>query len=452
MSQFESQFDCILIGTGNSGKAAADALKEKGKNALYIELKPEMVATLISQQAVGQSTGSSNPSSQTETHGNGEIFVQKQTLHTNQLETNTYTFQSKPAEDFSYQTDSFYDESSQADQSSSAKDMEIIEAQKVEYAPPHYSFFTNRGPLRKKTLRRKQKLNFQETPETGDDYPVYHLERVQLGEEEESSNHMEDPWNPPFIDEDQEKQEEMYLEREQKLRKKRTNNQWIHSFNQDDEESPMQTDRSSFSPATYGPSDNPFSSDSFPDFYSNGFQAESDKNLPSDYYKPNEQNKDNPSNELVPFEPFSPRRRVRQGKRSRLQKKRGALAEKTNQSLTENHQQQENQSMLFSGEPAVHEKNPIFPDGSSGVQSFGNEEKIEAQQPFSAFQTNESNESASSLKRDDIEFEDAYGGYSSWEEIMTPYSQNSRKRQEIDKIEKRKIALRGLHNLINNMG
>lgn len=214
----------------------------------------------------------------------------------------------------------------------------------------------------------------------------------------------------------------------------------------------MQSDRSSFSPETYGTSDDPFSSDSFPDFYSNGFDAESDNNLPSDYFKPNEQSKDNPSNELVPFEPFSPRRRVRQGKRSRLQKKRGALAEKTNQSLTENHQQQGNQSMLFSEEHATHEKHPIFPNGSSGVQSFGIEDKIEAQQPVSAFQTNESEESASSLKRDDIEFEDAYGGYSSWEEIMTPYSQNSRKRQEIDKIEKRKIALRGLHNLINNMG
>lgn len=57
----------------------------------------------------------------------------------------------------------------------------------------------------------------------------------------------------------------------------------------------------------------------------------------------------------------------------------------------------------------------------------------------------------SGLKSDEIEFEDAYG-YNSWEEFLTPFSQNSRKRQEMDKIEKRKLALRGLHNLINNLG
>ena len=274
--------------------------KRKGKNALYIELKPEMIATLISQQAVGQSTGSSDPSSRTDTHGNGEIFVQKQTLHTNHLETNTYTFQSKPVEDFSYQTDSFYDGSSAAHQSSSAKDMEIIEAQKVEYAPPHYSFFTNRGPLRKKTLRRKQKLNFQEPSETGDEYPVYHLERVQLGEEEESSNHGEDPWNPPFIDEDQEKQEEMLLEREPKLRKKRTNNQWIHSFNQDAEESPMQSDRSSFRRKRTELRMTCFLPTRSLIFIRTDSMRSPTQNLPSDYFKPNEQSKDNPSNELVP--------------------------------------------------------------------------------------------------------------------------------------------------------
>lgn len=62
-----------------------------------------------------------------------------------------------------------------------------------------------------------------------------------------------------------------------------------------------------------------------------------------------------------------------------------------------------------------------------------------------------SNNQNNGLKSDEIEFEDAYG-YNSWEEFLTPFSQNSRKRQEMDKIEKRKLALRGLHNLINNLG
>lgn len=453
MSQFESQFDCILIGTGNSGKAAVDALKEKGKNAFYIELKPEMVATLISQQAVGQSTESSDPSSQTEAHGNGELFLQKQTLHTANLETNTYTLQVRPVENISYQTNSFYDESSQAHQSSSAKDMEVIEAQQVEYATPPYSFFTNRGPLRKKTLRRKQKLSFQDQPEPGEEYPIYHLERVQLGEEEESSNHREDPWNPPFVDEHQEKKQEEILEREHKLRKKRTGNQWMNPVSQAPDESPMPTNNPPYSSATFGqPSDEPFSN-SFPDFYSNGFDLEPQADIQPDYsYKPNEQPKANQPNELVPFEPFSPRRRVRQGKRARLHQKRESLAEKANHSLKENHQQPESHSMLFPEEPANQEKHPLFPSGQPSMQPFSRNESTEVQNPDSPFNTKENDESAASLKRDDIEFEDAYGGYSSWEEIMTPYSQNSRKRQEIDKIEKRKIALRGLHNLINNMG
>jgi hypothetical protein len=54
------------------------------------------------------------------------------------------------------------------------------------------------------------------------------------------------------------------------------------------------------------------------------------------------------------------------------------------------------------------------------------------------------------LKRDSIDFEDAYG-YNSWDDLFAPFS-NSSKRQEVHQIEKRKLALRGLHNLINNLG
>jgi hypothetical protein len=54
------------------------------------------------------------------------------------------------------------------------------------------------------------------------------------------------------------------------------------------------------------------------------------------------------------------------------------------------------------------------------------------------------------LKRDTIEFEEPFGN--NWEDFLHPYPQGNRKRQELDKIEKRKIALRGLHNLINQLG
>jgi hypothetical protein len=67
--------------------------------------------------------------------------------------------------------------------------------------------------------------------------------------------------------------------------------------------------------------------------------------------------------------------------------------------------------------------------------------------------TVENNElSADNLKIDNIEFEEPYG-YNSFEDFFPSFSSsNDRKRQELDKIEKRKIALRGLHNLINNLG
>jgi hypothetical protein len=60
--------------------------------------------------------------------------------------------------------------------------------------------------------------------------------------------------------------------------------------------------------------------------------------------------------------------------------------------------------------------------------------------------------SADNLKIDTIEFEEPYG-YNSFEDFFPSFSNNNdRKRQELDKIEKRKVALRGLHNLINNLG
>ncbi|SHE86373.1 hypothetical protein SAMN05444392_10438 [Seinonella peptonophila] len=77
---------------------------------------------------------------------------------------------------------------------------------------------------------------------------------------------------------------------------------------------------------------------------------------------------------------------------------------------------------------------------------FDTDEFIETAQPTLPTSNNDS------LKRDDIEFEEPYDGYNSWDEFVTPYSTNNRKRQELDQIEKRKIALRGLHNLINNLG
>jgi hypothetical protein len=54
------------------------------------------------------------------------------------------------------------------------------------------------------------------------------------------------------------------------------------------------------------------------------------------------------------------------------------------------------------------------------------------------------------LKREAIQLEDPYG-YNAWEDIM-PFSRGKENQSTLDASEKRKIALRGLRNLINNLG
>ncbi|OYD07920.1 FAD-dependent oxidoreductase [Paludifilum halophilum] len=59
------------------------------------------------------------------------------------------------------------------------------------------------------------------------------------------------------------------------------------------------------------------------------------------------------------------------------------------------------------------------------------------------------NSSSDTLKRDEIDIEDPFG--QSYEEFMGPFSSSSGN-PESEEVERRKIALRGLHNLINNLG
>jgi Glucose inhibited division protein A len=58
--------------------------------------------------------------------------------------------------------------------------------------------------------------------------------------------------------------------------------------------------------------------------------------------------------------------------------------------------------------------------------------------------------SSTPLKREAIQLEDPYG-YNAWEDIM-PFSRGKENKTALDASEKRKIALRGLRNLINNLG
>lgn len=145
------------------------------------------------------------------------------------------------------------------------------------------------------------------------------------------------------------------------------------------------------------------------------------------------------------IEPFSTRRRARVQKKQRIL----STVERYQGNKMSSHEVEDTL-------PVQQETNFTSTDSENFFQQATfqkpkpkpiNYEDFSETNPLEMVESNESD----SLKRDNIEFEEAYG-YNSWEEFMYPSSQNSRKRQGMDKIQKRKIALRGLHNLINNLG
>ncbi|MDR6225373.1 hypothetical protein [Desmospora profundinema] len=87
------------------------------------------------------------------------------------------------------------------------------------------------------------------------------------------------------------------------------------------------------------------------------------------------------------------------------------------------------------------ERESSSPPKRDGQQSFMNQE---AARHILRNTTQSSQEQG--LKRDSIDIEDPYG--QSYEDFMEPFHGSSQDQQ----LEKRKLALRGLHNLINNLG
>jgi hypothetical protein len=146
--------------------------------------------------------------------------------------------------------------------------------------------------------------------------------------------------------------------------------------------------------------------------------------------------------DVFPLEPFSSRRR---NKKSRLfSSLEATIPNPIIQPSNTNKTDQSFSSLIQ--ESIIHhdlEKTPINPTQNESLEEI--EDIQEEEQDH--IETNSDN-----LKIDNIEFEEPYG-YNSFEDFFPSFSNsNDRKRQEMDKIEKRKIALRGLHNLINNLG
>ncbi|TCP70249.1 hypothetical protein [Baia soyae] len=144
--------------------------------------------------------------------------------------------------------------------------------------------------------------------------------------------------------------------------------------------------------------------------------------------------------------PFAPRRRSRTQKKSRLFQNIDLNASK------DSSKEPKKKSLETKGDNSPFDLFSFSPEGdlSTGKSSHHVDKKLlhEKENDLNPFTPQQQN---NGLKADEIEFEDAYG-YNSWEEFLTPISQNNRKRQELDQIEKRKLALRGLHNLIDNLG
>ncbi|MBA4494107.1 hypothetical protein ACFO25_10845 [Paenactinomyces guangxiensis] len=456
----ESKYDVIILGTGESAKAAVAALKEQGKTALLIDLKPEMVTTMVCQSPQ-QPSHNGHPSSHMSQpvligDESSQIWLHKQTLHTGTSETATYTFQVHEMKE-TKQTDAYYSITGEEQTSSELTmiedheieetdlEAEVLEANEIdaEIQSPHSFLRERENSLREKLIRREQKISpFYEDTDQETDYPVYNLERIQIEDETHSDDQSWEHPNATYVIDSGENfpgnrhsntlsffEQPVYRERELKLRKRLIGNQRFngqHSHN-------MYPANGADKPPKI--------------IYQEKEETNQTQNHP---YQEKEKHTEDTQPGVYPLEPFSARRRARSHKKNRFARKSEHISDKKakkplqkSQPVTWEEPQtpdgQENKNSSFDG--------PLFEHSTPKIQPFKRQPFQKDTPPQSETELNNDH-----LKRDDIEFEDAYGGYSSLEDFLTPFSQNSRKRQEMDKIEKRKIALRGLHNLINNLG
>jgi hypothetical protein len=441
MSPVEPRYEVVIIGTGASGQKAVAALAEKGIHALLIELTPQTVATLVTQTSQHALKDDAPSSQATESFRIGDtnqhVRLFSHIVHTPAGRTATYTFHGQPLPEKEADKEaSTVEFTFEADPTvrDGEEEVEVLEAQQVEYASPHHSLSERERPYTGNMRSSASSFSFKEASyDVEKNYPVYSFERVNLEEEEENRNvkdwpHFASNERPDSRGETTTEEATdlppVYLERELKLRKRliRSQRKLRNVETQTEPAFPFQTSG--------------FAHSSAPDLHPT--------EAPSFQQWVHAQESDTPhrENEGTEFEPFSARRRSRSQKKSRLQSKGISYAEvrpkKSKKPMWEEEPSFEEQTPSFAYDPGT------FETGRPMLHPFSREWEEEPSQSETS--------SSDALKRDNIEFVDAYGDYSSWEDFLTPLSQNSRKRQELDKIEKRKIALRGLHNLINNLG
>ncbi|WP_124728584.1 hypothetical protein [Staphylospora marina] len=430
MTHFEPGYDVILIGAGESGRETLNVLENQGKRAFYIELAPETVATLISQNPpASEEESPSRPLSVQIGDREMPIRLYGRRFRTAAGETVTYTLQitaEESPENRPVNTEVHMEEDvreAEPDGWNVSEEPEVLEAEQVEYASP-YTFVSEReAPFREK-LSKRRKISFQDAaPEQETDMPVYTLERLTLSDDEEDDEWTRTDSYAPEQEADaarddhplwQASRPPVYRERELKLRKR------LFASNRLSQTGPAEMPPES--------SHQPIADFAEPQPYVKESVKESAHEPAASPAEP----------ELFQLEPIS-RKRARSQKKVRIQKKLDEIQAEARPAAPPAPQPaEEPDPSFFSPYPGG-----LFGGGQPSIQPFS--------RPTSEKEP-ESSDSHEALKKDDIELEDAFGGYNSWEEFMTPFSEGSRKRQEIDKVEKRKIALRGLHNLINNLG
>lgn len=503
------QYDVIVIGTGEKTKSTADALRKQGQQVMYIELTPEMLATMVCHHPKKNNSSSQEFDTEKE---NGpmktKIHLQQQTVQSSAGEIITYTFHVEESveiteveqlevedhnneDDLSKNHTYLYQPTDSKEQNIEPIELEllddyntheVIDAEIMDEAITYYEDDSDSNlDEMDHVLYEIDDQPIEEKHETIDFTeevtPTIEDESDSKDYQQNSVHSLTHSLKPSTLSQQREREHEL---REKLIRRKgKTETPNLLTGDYQDRESfeesnSMQTiydnheknniDRSTFlqsvlSKPSYSPRESrlrkrlSFKPKTQPpaemekatsDHSTDSHRSQSSPTIQEDHPK---------KQKVYSFEPFSSRRRARVHKKNRMLTtvERFKPTPKPMKQIEEQHDSftqddYENQDLSFQ---------QAYTEESSSSQLISNtDEHLNAYEStqIDSNSTIQPETTADNLKKDTIEMEDPYGEYNSFEDFLPPYSQNNRKRQEMDEIEKRKIALRGLHNLINNLG
>lgn len=530
MNQSYEQYDVIIIGSGKSGQAAINSMKEQGIKALLIELEPHTVATMVNQSLIKPQPSSPiyHTTENQDASLTHHIAVHKQVMSTTINQTVTYTLYASAVPDNdpviveAEQTnkDSSYMSQSYTSHDHNDNDM-IVDAEFVEFSPSpstndnydddlevvepewvenqddhdafsakfnHFSNHRKRYASHQKMWAQKETLDadenadhdeslfnksdqdfslrsklhrrktFSQANQTDENESPVEFDSFSYKATEQQSNWIQSSTPIAPNKEAQQEAEEankqsflhtlldqpLHLERESRLRKRFINKQRIENQQKHVLPSPDK------------------------EMHNEGFYQSplSKRKIVGKQNHSNEIHEDltgeNTQSDLLQTDSNLTRKRTRAQKKKRMFGKQDHLLfetriKKTRQKSIQTDTESEPETVYhFDSSPTPPFKPPMkenhFTFESENVEESPSMEEHHVDTSSSTTSQANQQSGGDALKRDTIEFEEPYDGYSSWEDFVTPYSSNNRKRQEMDQVEKRKIALRGLHNLINNLG